>query len=48
MKTAFAIIKGFEVMNMFKKGQFDIWKNDRGLTGEICLIERQFGVYSAV
>jgi len=45
MKTVFAIIKGFEVMRMFKKGQFDIWKNDQGLTGEICLIERQFGVY---
>ena len=40
MKTAFATIKGFEVMRMFKKGQFDIWKGDQGLTGEIRLIER--------
>jgi transposase, IS6 family len=47
MKTAFATIKGFEVMRMFKKGQFDIWKYSQGLTGEIRLIERQFGVYSA-
>jgi transposase, IS6 family len=47
MKTAFATIKGFEVMRMFRKGQFDIWKYDQGLTGEIRLIERQFGVYSA-
>jgi transposase, IS6 family len=47
MKTAFATIKGFEVMRMFKKGQFDIWKYGQGLTGEIRLIERQFGVYSA-
>lgn len=25
MKTAYATIKGFEVMRMFKKGQFNIW-----------------------
>ena len=43
MKTAFATIKGFEVMRMFKKGQFDIWKFYPGLKGEIRLIERQFG-----
>ena len=47
MKTAYATIKGFEVMRMFKKGQFDMWKYDQGLTGEIRLIERQFGVFSA-
>ena len=47
MKTAFATIKGFEVMRMFKKGQFDGWKFERGLTGEIRLIERQFQFYSA-
>ena len=47
MKTAYATIKGFEVMRMFKKGQFDMWKYDQGPTGEIRLIERQFGVYSA-
>jgi transposase, IS6 family len=47
MKTAFATIKGFEVMRMFKKGQFDMWKCDQGLIGEIRLIERQFQVYSA-
>jgi IS6 family transposase len=43
MKTALATIKGFEVMRMFKKGQFDIWTYDQGLSGEIRLIERQFG-----
>ncbi len=48
MKTAFATIKGFEVMRMFKKGQFDIWKYGLGLVGEIRLIERQFGIYRAV
>jgi hypothetical protein len=25
MKTAYATIKGFEIMRMFKKGQFKIW-----------------------
>ncbi len=47
MKTAYATIKGFELMRMFKKGQLDIWKSGQGLTGEIRLIERQFGIYSA-
>lgn len=47
MKTAFATIKGFEVMRMFKKGQFDIWTGYQGLKGEVRLIESQFGVYSA-
>lgn len=47
MKTAFATIKGFEVMRMFRKGQLDIWKNGLGLIGEIRLIERQFGIYRA-
>ena len=45
MKTAYATIKGFELMQMFKKGQLDIWKLGQGLTGEIWLIERQFGIY---
>jgi transposase, IS6 family len=40
MKTAFATIKGFEVMRMFRKGQMDIWKYGQGATGEIHLIER--------
>ncbi|SFU58016.1 hypothetical protein SAMN05216417_10834 [Nitrosospira multiformis] len=45
MKTAYATIKGFELMRMFKKGQLDIWKLGQGLTGEIWLIERQFDIY---
>ena len=48
MKTAYATIKGFEVMRMFRKGQFNIWTGDQGLTGEIRLIERQFDIYSAI
>ncbi len=42
-----AEIKGFELMEMFKKEQLDIWKSGQGLTGEIRLVERQFGIYSA-
>ena len=51
MKTAFATLKGYESMRMFKKCQFDIWIGfpenikDR-LTGEIRLIEKLFYVYS--
>ena len=47
MKTAYATIKGFELMHMFRKGQMDVWKNGQGLIGEIRLIERQFNIYSA-
>ena len=38
MKTAYATIKGFEVIYMFKKGQFDFWKNEQGVAGEIRII----------
>jgi transposase, IS6 family len=37
MKTAYAAIKGFELVRMFKKGQLDIWKLGQGLPGEIWL-----------
>ena len=47
MKAAYATLKGFEFMRMFKKGQLDMWKSGEGLTGEIRLIEKQFGIYSA-
>ena len=49
MKTAYATLKGFEVMRMFRKGQFNGWyraHGDEGVTGEIRLINRQFGVYA--
>ena len=46
MKTAYAAIKGFEIMRMFKKGQLNMWKCTPGLVGEIRLVERQFGIYS--
>ena len=38
MKTAYATIKGFEVMQLFKKGQFTLWQNEQGVLGEIRLI----------
>ena len=38
MKTAYATIKGFEVMRMFKKGRFDLWKYGQGIQGEIRII----------
>ncbi len=47
MKTAYAPIEGFELMRMFKNGQMNAWLYGQGLTGEIRLIERQFGIYSA-
>jgi IS6 family transposase len=38
MKTAYATIKGFEVMRMFKKGRFETWKYGQGIQGEILII----------
>lgn len=38
MKTAYATIKGFEVMRMFKKGRLDIWKYGQGIQEEIRII----------
>ena len=38
LKTAYATIKGFEIMRMFTKGRFNLWKYGQGLQGEINLI----------
>ena len=46
MKTAYATIRGIEVMNMFRKGQLDIWKHGEGVMGEVRLVNKQFGIYS--
>jgi hypothetical protein len=54
MKTAYATLKGFEVMRMFRKGQFELWYGfhpdgvgrKARLQGEIRLIEQQFDTYS--
>ena len=45
MKTAYATIKGFELMRMFKKNQLGIYYYGQELMGEVRLVERQFGIY---
>lgn len=35
MKTAYATIKGFEIMRMFKKREFELWKYGQAIQGEI-------------
>ena len=45
MKTAYATLKGFEVMRMFRKGQFDPWLKERNVRGEIRLINEAFNIY---
>jgi hypothetical protein len=47
-KKAYATIKGFEVMRMLRKGQFDMWTRGQEWKGEIRLIERQFDIYSTL
>ena len=45
MKTAYATIKGFEVMRLFRKGQMNAWLYGQGLTGEIrvsCIFVRKY------
>jgi transposase, IS6 family len=46
MKTAYATIKGFEVMRMFKKGQFSLWIEAVGGGNEARFIDRLFGLYA--
>ena len=44
MKTAYATIKGFEVMRAIKKGQAKAGQIQKGVQGEIRLIESAFGI----
>lgn len=46
MKTAYATIKGFEVVHALRKGQAAIFQYGDGIMGEVSLIERQFNVYT--
>jgi IS6 family transposase len=46
LKTARATIKGFEVMRMFKKGQFRLWIEAVGGGTEVAFINRLFGLYA--
>lgn len=46
MKTAYATIKGVEVMWMFRKGQFKHWIEAVGGGTEASFVNRLFGVYA--
>jgi hypothetical protein len=44
MKTAYATIKGFEVMRALRKGQVAIFNLTRDVLGAARLVERAFGL----
>jgi transposase, IS6 family len=44
MKTAYATIKGFELMHALRKGQAKLWMLCAGIREEVRLIERAFGL----
>jgi hypothetical protein len=44
LKTAYATIKGFEVMRALRKGQAAIFNITRDIHGEARLVERAFGL----
>lgn len=44
LKTAYATIKGFEVMRALRKGQASAFDLTRDMQGEARLVERAFGV----
>ena len=47
LKTAYATIKGFEVMHARRKRQAALFQYGYGVMGEVRLIERQFNIYTA-
>ena len=44
LKTAYATIKGFEVMRALRKGQAGIFNITRDICGEARIVERAFGL----
>ena len=44
LKTAYATIKGFEVMRALRKGQAQVFALQEGIVGEARIVERAFGV----
>jgi transposase, IS6 family len=40
MKTAYATVKGFELMHALRKGQAKLWMLAGGIRGEVRLVER--------
>jgi transposase-like protein len=48
MKTAYATIKGFELMHALRKGQAKLWMLSTGIREEVRLVERAFGLGPSV
>ena len=48
LKTAYATIKGFEVMRALRKGQASAFNITRDMRGEARIIERAFGLGASV
>ena len=48
MKTAYATIKGFEVMHALRKGQASAFNITRDIRGEARIIGRAFGLGASV
>lgn len=44
LKTAYATIKGFEVMRALRKGQAAIFNSTKDVRGEARIVERAFGI----
>ena len=44
LKTAYATIKGFEVMRALRKGQAAAFVTQDGIVGEARVVERVFGI----
>ena len=44
LRTAYATIKGFEVMRAFRKGQASAFNLTRDIRGEARIVERAFGL----
>jgi IS6 family transposase len=44
LKTAYATIRGFEVMRALRKGQAAVFNLTRDICGEVRLVERAFGI----
>ncbi len=47
MKTAYATLKGFKIMRIFKKGQLSAWMNEKNIIGEVLFINQTFGIYTS-
>ncbi len=48
LKTAYATIKGFEVMRALRKGQAPAFNITRDIRGEARIVERAFGLGASV